>query len=200
MNDNELDRLMNSWDVPPTRRSLRDGLMRQFPRAERLGFIRPLRWALVIILASAALGVVTMAVGEAAQNSDSYADSPIVRFLNHVYENFLQGREARRVEGIVAKIKQSDPKVYVDRLLMAPLEYGPSKTMNVLVPQEGLYSISLYRYTRLRTAGGRPTGWVEAGHIHGNEIKFQAGSKQVRIECSQPIVDSDRPVFVMRRQ
>ena len=200
MNDNELDRLLNSWDVPPTRRSLRDGLMRQFPRAERLGFIRPLRWALVIILASAALGVVTMAVGEAAQNSDSYADSPIVRFLNHVYENFLQGREARRVEGIVAKIKQSDPKVYVDRLLMAPLEYGPAKTMNVLVPQEGLYSISLYRYTRLRTAGGRSTGWVEAGHIHGNEIEFQAGSKQVRIECSQPIVDSDRPVFVMRRQ
>lgn len=204
MNDNELDRLLNSWDVPPTRRSLRDGLMRQFPRAERLGFIRPLRWALVITLAWAALAVVTIAVNAAAQSSDSdsyaVADSPIVRFLNHLYGNLLEGGEVRRVEGIVAKIKQSDPKVYVDGSLMAPLEYGPAKTMSVLVPQEGLYSISLYRYMRLRTADGRPTGWVEAGHIHGNEIEFQAGSKQVRIECSQPIVDSDGPVFAMRRQ
>lgn len=104
----------------------------------------------------------------------------------------------RRVESIVAKIKQSDPKVYVDGSLMAPLEYGPAKTMNVLVPEEGLYSISLYRYTGLRTAGGRPTGWVEAGHIHGNEIEFRAGSKQVRIECNETIVDADRPVFARR--
>ena len=200
MNDNELDRLLNGWDVPPTRRSLRDGLMRQFPRAERLGFIRPLRWALVITLSWAALAVVTMGVNAAAQSNDIYADSPIVRFLNHLYGNLLEGGEARRVEGIVAKIKQSDPKVYVDGTLTAPLEYGPAKTMNVLVPQEGLYSISLYRYMRLRTADGRPTGWVEAGHIRGNEIEFQAGSKQVRIECSQPIVDSDGPVFAMRRQ
>jgi len=200
MNDDELDRLLNSWNVPATGRSLRDRLRGQFPRAERLEFIRPLQWALVIIVASAALAVVTMAVGEAAQSSDSYPDSPIIRFLNHVYENFLQGREARRVESIVAKIKQSDPKVYVDGLLMAPLEYGPATTLNVLVPEEGLYSVSLYRYMRLRTADGRPTGWAAAGHIHGNEIEFQAGSKQVRIECSQPIVDIDRPVFAMRRR
>jgi hypothetical protein len=30
-------------------------------------------------------------------------------------------------------------------------------------------------------------------------IEFQAGGKQVRIECNQAIVDSDRPVFTMRR-
>lgn len=71
MNDNELDRLLNSWNVPAPTRALRDGLRARFPQAERVGFIRPLRWALVIILASVALAVVTMAVGEAAQNSDS---------------------------------------------------------------------------------------------------------------------------------
>jgi hypothetical protein len=52
---------------------------------------------------------------------------------------------------------------------------------------------------RSHRADGEPTGWVEAGRIHGNVIEFQAGSKQVRIECDRPIVDSDRPVFVMRR-
>jgi hypothetical protein len=141
-----------------------------------------------------------MAVSQAAQSSDTFADSAIVQFLNHLYENFLEGREVRRVEILVAKIKQSDPKVYVDGRLIGPPEYGLGKTMNVQVPGEGLYSTSLFRYTRLRNAVGRPTGWIEAGHIHGNVIEFQAGSKEVRIECDQPIADRDGPVFIMRRQ
>ena len=199
MNESELDRLLDLWEAPPPRQSLRDGLRARFPYRERIGFVRPLRWAAAIPLVCAALAVVTMAVGEAAQSSDRYADSPIVRFLNHVYESFLEGREVRRVESVVAKIKESDPKVYVDGRLIGPPEYGTSKTMNVLVPEEGLYSISLYRYTRLRTADGRGTGWTEAGRIHDNVIEFQAGSKQVRIECNKPIVDGDLPVFAMRR-
>jgi hypothetical protein len=36
--------------------------------------------------------------------------------------------------------------------------------------------------------------------MHGNVIEFQARGKQVHIECNQPIVDGDRPVFAMRRR
>jgi hypothetical protein len=71
--------------------------------------------------------------------------------------------------------------------------------MNVLVPGEGLYSITSFPVAE-RRADGHATGWVEAGHIHGNVIEFRTGGKQVRIECNKPIVDSDRPVFAMRRQ
>ena len=30
-------------------------------------------------------------------------------------------------------------------------------------------------------------------------IRVDAKAKQVRVECNKPIVDSDRPVFVLRR-
>ena len=56
-----------------------------------------------------------------------------------------------------------------------------------------MYSIISYPM-RSRRADGGLTGWVEAGRIHRNVIEFQAGSKQVRIECDKPIVDSDRGV------
>jgi hypothetical protein len=200
MNDTELDRLLNTWEAAAPRHSLRDGLRERFPRRERLGFVRPLRWAAAIMVVFAAFAIVTMAVGEAAQNSDVYADSPILRALAYLYENFSQGREARRVETVIAKIKESDPRVFVDGRLLGPPEFGPAKTMTVLLPDEGLYSISLYRYTNLRNAVGRPTGWIEAGHVYGNLIEFQVGSKQVRIECNQQMADRDGPVFIMRRQ
>ena len=199
MNDTELDQLLDTWHAPAAPRSLRDGLRARFPPAERPGFVRPLRWALAIAFASIALAVVTLAIGQAAQSVDSYGDLPVVRFVYRLYENFLQGREARRAERIVAKIRESEPKVYVDGRVISPLQFAPATTMDVLVPEEGVYSISLYRYMGLRTADGRPTGWVEAGHVHANMIEFQAGNKQVRIVCNQPIVDSDRPVFAMRR-
>ena len=86
----------------------------------------------------------------------------------------------------------------MDGLLVAPLEYGPAASMNVQVPEDGVYVITSYPMPSHRVDGGL-TGWVEAGHIHGNVIEFQAGSKQVRVECNKPIVDSDRPVFVLRR-
>jgi hypothetical protein len=37
MNDQELDRLLDLWEPPPPRPSLRDGLRAQFPRTDRLG-------------------------------------------------------------------------------------------------------------------------------------------------------------------
>jgi hypothetical protein len=70
--------------------------------------------------------------------------------------------------------------------------------MDVQVPGEGVYSIISYPMRSHRADGGL-TGWVEAGRIHGNVIEFQAGGAQVRIECDKPIVDSDRPVFALRR-
>ena len=98
----------------------------------------------------------------------------------------------------MAQIRQSEPKVYVDGQLVAPLVYGPGASMNVKVPEDGVYVITSYPMPSHRADGGL-TGWAEAGRMHGNVIEFQAGCKQVRIECNKPIVDSDRPVFAMRR-
>ncbi|HEY7336706.1 MAG TPA: hypothetical protein VH639_17565 [Bryobacteraceae bacterium] len=199
MNDTELDRLLETWEAPTPRPSLRHGLRARFPRAERLGFVRPLRWALAILVASVAL-VIGMAQAQSSYSQWDFGDLPVVSLLHRMFENFMEGREARRVEQVVAKIRQSDPKVYVDGQLVAPLEFGPAKSMDVEVPGEGLYSIVLYRFTRVRNAAGRPTGWVEAGRIHDSVIEFQAGGKMVRIECDRPIVGEDRPVFAMRRR
>ncbi|HEY2014134.1 MAG TPA: hypothetical protein VGH38_11580 [Bryobacteraceae bacterium] len=185
MNDNELDRLLDTWEAPAPPSSLRKGLRAQFPRPERRRFARPLGWVLVIAVASA-----TLAIG-LEQSGENPGDFRIVRVLNRLYENLMEGLETRRLPIIVAHIRQSEPKVYVDGELAGQLEYGPAATMNVQVPGEGLYSITLYR--------GGLTGWTEAGHLHGNAIEFRAGAKQVRIECNRPIADSDRPVFAMRR-
>src|SRR5579871_2043431 len=134
-----------------------------------------------------------------AQSSDNQWDFSPFQLWNRLYEHFLAMREPGRGVAIVARIRQSDPKVYVGGLLVAPLEYGPAGRMDVQVPGEGVYSIVLYRSMALQTADGRPTGWVQAGRVHGSVIEFQAGGKQVRIECNQPVVDRDRPVFAMRR-
>ena len=95
-----------------------------------------------------------------------------------------------------ARIAASAPKVFVDGRQVTPLEFGPGATMNVEIAGEGVYSITSYPVTERQTADGRPAGWVEAGHILGNVIKFRAGAKKVRIECNKPIVQSDLPVFV----
>jgi hypothetical protein len=113
-------------------------------------------------------------------------------------ENLLEGLEAWQATSIVAQIRQSEPKVYVDGQLVAPLKYGPAASIDVQVPGDGVYSIIPYPIRRHR-ASGEPTGWVEAGHLHGSVIEFQAGGKPVRIECNKPIVDTDRPVFAMHR-
>jgi hypothetical protein len=78
-------------------------------------------------------------------------------------------------------------------MLAAPLEYGPAARIDVEVPGDGVYSVVFYS-----VVAGR-AGWVRAGRIHGSVIEFPAGTRQVRIVCDQPIVDTDRPVFVRRR-
>ncbi|HTA41248.1 MAG TPA: hypothetical protein VK789_02305 [Bryobacteraceae bacterium] len=194
MNDAELDKLLDTWHAPAPPRSLRNVLRERFPQADPHKLARPWRWALVILLGSVALAVAL------AQSSENRWDIPVVTFLNQLYENFLQGEDARRISSIVARIKRSDPRVYVDGRLAVPLEFGPAASMDVQIPGDGVYIISLYRYTQTRNAAGRPTGWVQAGHAHGNAIEFQAGSTPVRIECNEEIVDSDRPVFVRRQR
>ena len=186
MNDAELDQLLAAWEAPAAPPSLRNGLKARFPRAERRSFVHPLRWVLVIVAASLTFAIAMEQTGE---NPWGFG---LVRALHGLHDHLWGGLQAWRATSIAAQIRQSEPKVYVDGELVGPLEYGPAATMNVQVPGEGLYSITAYR--------GRLDGWVRAGHIHGNVIEFQAGSKQVRIECNQPIIDSDRPVLARRRQ
>jgi hypothetical protein len=195
MNDTELDRLLNTWEAPAPPRSLREDLRARFPRAERRRLARPLGWVLAIAVLSA-----TLAIGMEQSGANPW-DFRFTRTLNHfkhLYQGLMEVFEPRIATSIVAQIRQSDPKVYVDGQLAAPLEYGNAATMNVQVPGDGVYAIISYRMSSHR-ADGELTGWVEAGHIHNNVIEFQAGSKQVRIVCNQQIVSSDRPIFAMRR-
>lgn len=192
MNETELDRLLDTWTAPAPPSSLREGLRARFPRAERRRFARPLGWVLAVTVAS-----ITLSIGM-GQSGDNLRGFRLIRMLNQLYENFQNGLEAWQSTSIVTQIRQSDPKVYVDGLLVAPLAYGPAASLNVQVPEDGVYVITSYPMPS-HQADGALTGWAEAGRMHGNVIEFQAGSKQVRIECNKPIVDSDRPVFVLRR-
>jgi hypothetical protein len=187
MNDTELDRLLNTWEAPVPSRRLREGLRARFPRAERRRFARPLGWVLAIAVAS-----VTLAVGMEQSGANPW-DFRLVRILNRFYQGWMESFEPRMARSIVAEIRQSEPKVYVDGQLGATLEYDHAATMNVQVPGDGVYSI-----ISISIRGGL-TGWVEAGRIHGNVVEFQAGGRQIRIECNKAIVDADRPVLVRRR-
>ncbi len=132
-----------------------------------------------------------MAIGLAQSGANPW-DFRVVEVVRRFFQGLTEGAEARRAASLVARVRRSEPKVYVDGQLAGPLEFDRAATMNVLVPGEGLYSITVYR--------PGVAGWVEAGRVHGNAIEFQAGRSHVRIECSQAIADSDSPVFARRRR
>ena len=193
MNDIELDRLLDSWEAPAPAQSLRDGLKARFPRAERPGFVPLLRWALATLVVTVAL-----AVGMAQSRDITWTDLPVVRLVHQLHKSFNDWRESRLPKTIQTTIRESNPMVYVDGQLAAPLDYGPAATIVVQVPGAGVYSVISSRLIAGRAADGSPTGWVEAGRIHDNVIEFRVDARQVRIECDQSIVDGDRPVFVRR--
>jgi hypothetical protein len=199
MNDSELDRLLDLWEAPPVSRSLREELRARFPRAETLGFARPMRWAFATLLASAILTIGLAGAVAIAQSNQTLADLPVIRSLTDLYQNFVEARQAVRAKEIVERIAGSSPKVFVDGRLVAPLAFGPAATMDVQIPGDGVYSVTMFPISERRAADDRPTGWVEAGRISGNLIEFRAGGKSVRIECNKPLVDRDGPVFAMRR-
>lgn len=189
MNDTELDRLLDAWDAPAPAQSLRDGLRARFPRAERIRFARPLRWGLVALPAFAAVAMAT------AQSGRGHWDD----VFGALYDRMNQMVDAHRTVFIVAEIRGSEPKVYVDGELAAPLEYGNTGSLRVQIPGEGAYSVTVYRYMKQVAVDVNMNGWTEAGTFHGNVLEFEAGGKQVRIECNRSIIDGDRPVFVRRQ-
>ena len=186
MNDTELDHLLDTWEEPAPPPALRENVRAQFPRAPRRSLARPLRWVLAIALASATLAV---AVQSAGSNPWDYR---LVRTLNRLFQGWADAFEFGQDSFIAQFTLRSDPKVYVDGRLAPPLEKGAAGTLIVQVPGEGAYRIEFYCR--------RLEGWTEAGRIHGNVIEFRAGGKQVRIECSNALVETDRPVYVLRRE
>lgn len=187
MNESELDQLLNSWEAPAPPRSLREGLQARFPRSERRQFARPLRWGLAIV-------VLTVALAGMAQTGAGGWDIPLVRVLTGWYSAIMSQIEIRTAIRIRDLIRESNPQVYVDGQLSAPLVYGHAGRMDVQVPGDGVYSIVLYS-----VVSGHD-GWVQAGRVHQNVIEFQAGNREVRIVCDRPVAGSDRPVFVGRRR
>ena len=177
MNEQELDRLLDAWQPPAPPASMRTRLQDRFPRRSPRRFRRSLRWLVLV-----AAGGITLAI----------AMEDTSRPFAHFYDTLVQTLETWRVTGIRNRIRQRDPRVFVDGQPAPPLEYSRAATLVVQVPEEGTYVIT-FLSRELR-------GWVEAGRIHHNVIEFQAGDRHVRIECNRTVVDSDRPVFVRRLQ
>jgi len=184
MNDQELDQVLDSWEAPAPPRSLREGLRARFPRTERRGVARPLRWVLAVAAVSA-----TLALGMEKTGASPW-DFRIGQTLQGWYDAFMTGVELHHAAYNVEMVRNSDPKVYIDGKLAGTLEFKHATRMDVDVPGEGVYSLILVHGVK---------GFAESGTIHDNVIEFHAGSRQVRIECNQKIVHSERPVFVRVR-
>ena len=196
MNDSDLDHLLDSWKAPAAPRSMRKGLRGRLPRPEWHVLPRPLIWLLVALLGSV---VLAMSMTQARDTHSGILLEIVNQARGAWFEYFVQPREAERAGRIVAKIRQSGPRVYVNGKLAGPLEYGAADSMRVHLP-DGVYSLMLYPYIGQENADGQPTSWSEAGHIHGKLIEFQAGSQRVRIECDEALVERDRGVFIRRLQ
>jgi hypothetical protein len=186
MNDTELDRLLDTWEAPASPPSLRERLRARFPRTERRKLTRPLGWVLVAAAAS-----LTLAIGMEQTRTNPW-DFQIGEIFQRLHMHLYEAFEAHRAAYLRSEIRAADPKVYVDGQPAPPLEYGGGARMDVQVPGDGVYSVLIYSLA--------PAGWAKAGRIHGNVIEFQAGTRQVRIECNRQIVSDNRPVFVRRRQ
>lgn len=190
MNDTELDRLLDIWEAPAPAQSMRDGLRARFPKHARMRFTRPLKWVLAGLCS---LGL-TLAV---AQSSENHGNA-LLRFADYVHSQTAIMVDAHRTVFIIAEIKRSEPKVYIDGQPAAPLEHGNLGSLRVRIPGDGAYAVTVFRYMKQIEAGGHLTGWTEAGNFHGNVLEFEAGGRQVRIECNQSVIDGERPVYVMR--
>jgi len=193
MNDTELDQLLDVWEAPAPPESMRQGLRARFPRSERIPFPRPLRWAVVGLLASAvfALGI--------AKSNDSAWGAPITAFLDHAHNHIAMMIDAHRSVAIMVEVRLSQPRVYVDGKPAAPPEYGRGVALRVRIPGKGVYGILPVRHAdQLLGPDGRPAGWVEAGSIHDNVVEFEVDGRQVRVECNKTLTDTDRPVFIRR--
>jgi hypothetical protein len=180
MNDFELDRLLDMWETPAPSSSLRRGLRGRFPRMERR-FVRPWCWVLAVAAISISL---VIALGQETGNS---AASFVFGTIFEWYENIQRGFELQQAGDIRNAIRQSNPQAYVDGLPIGPPEFGNAATMNLLVPGEGLVSITLVSGLN---------GWLRAGRLRGTELEFQLGRHRVRIECSRSMTDRDLPVFI----
>jgi hypothetical protein len=159
-------------------------LRERFPRAERRWFGRPLRWVLVGVLACA-----TLAVGQ--QGGYSNPATWLFEKLRGAYEAFTFGFKAFDTSAVMVRMRQSQPRVYVDGQLQPPPDIWRGADVQIHVPGEGEYFVMLVDIGK---------GFVQAGRMHGNFLEFQAGSRHVRIECNRQLVSADRPVYVWRQQ
>lgn len=184
MNDIELDRLLDSWRAPEPPAGLRSGLRARFPRAERRRIGRPLRWVAAVAVAS-----VVLAVGM-AQTASDLAPYDILSVVRGWYDAFRFGFEAHRYGALAIQIRDSHPRVTIDGQ-PAVLEYREGMVFQLDVPGDGAYLV---------TAGDfGEKGWTRAGRIDGSALRFDAGAHHVIVECGEPLMISDAPVFVRRR-
>ena len=188
MNDRELDKLLDRWEAPSPSPALREGVRARFPRAEGRARRFPLRWLLAAAVVSATLAI---AMGQGGDASMDGIGAHLMRLHNMVFRWFHPSYGALEVRG---KLLKSEPKVYVDGQLVAAPQFGAWRagTTWLEVPGAGVYLFTTYP--------GELKGFQQAGGVHSNVVKFQAGSKQVRIECNAPVTEDDQAIYVSRRE
>jgi hypothetical protein len=193
MNDQELDRLLDTWQAPTPRPELRERISAETVRerytASEVVCTAPsrsrLRWLMAVGVAFAAL---TVAMG---QGGDSSAGSRVAQALNAFWEHLEDAFQAHRVAALCSQIRESDTQVFVDGKPAPALVFRHSAVFDVQVPGDGVYSL---------TFSWKPlSGWTRTGQIKETYIEFEAGAHHVVITCNRRLLMSDSPVLVRRR-
>ena len=182
MNDIELDRLLDAWETPAPSPALRVSLRDQFPRRTFRSFGRPLRWVLAIAVASTTLAIAT----------EQTNGNALRFFLAHIEEFLLRLRfnlELRQSHAILLRIRDSNPKVFVDGQPAPPPEVN-GRYLSVHVRGDGIYWVMPAHAPELR-------GWIWNGSVHENVLEFEAGARHVRIECDRPVFNSEHGTYTL---
>jgi hypothetical protein len=182
MNDTELDRCLDSWQVPAPPRELREKLRARFPGVERRDVRRPRRWLLATAVAFAALAV---AMG---QSGDSPAGSRIAQALAEFWQHITDAFETHRAMAMVKRILESQQQVWIDGAPAGPLQHRHANVMHLNVLRERPYLITFWPRAL--------DGWTVTGRAHGNYLEFEAGPHHVVVMCDRPLPVSDSPVLV----
>ncbi len=185
MNDSELEEMLNRWKAPAAPRGLRARVLANYPRRERPGLGRLLRWGFAMAAVAGMLALGAQGGGGVLENLGDGIYRLHVDTVNWVHDAW--------VGHIAHAFLHSHPKIYVDGELRSDVEVGGSGVgLWLRIPGEGKYLIGLRR-----TAFEGPVP-PRAGRFDGHALEFQAGGRTVRIESNGTYGFHERlPVYVM---
>jgi hypothetical protein len=186
MTENELDQLLNRWRTPAPSSGLRARVLERFPRRERRGFGRALRWG-----TAAAVLLCMLAIG-AAQSGHGTLEN-FATGVHRLSEHVTQFFDEMWLGHILSAFSNSHLKIYVDGELQEDAVFGGRGVAWYLrTPGEWKYYLVLSPHV---FEGPVPPA---AGRFDGHVLEFQSAGRVVRIESSGTYgFGVDRPVYVL---